>query len=76
MTDNHTAPGASHDRMFLLALAACCAGPMLAIVVLTSVLGMAIGPAGALTLGVIAALACVALMVQRHHRTSRTGDQP
>lgn len=76
MTDKHTAPGPAGDRMFLLAVAACCAGPMLAIVVLTSVLGMAIGPAGALTLGVLAALVCVALMVQRHHRTPRTGDQP
>lgn len=75
MTDNHPAPGDSRDRMFLLALAACCAGPMLAIVVLTSVLGMAIGPAGALTLGVLAALACIALMI-RHHRTNRPGDQP
>ena len=76
MTDSHPAPGASRDRMFLFAVAACCAGPMLAIVLLTSVLGMAIGPAGALTLGLLAALACVALMVQRHHRTPRTGDQP
>ena len=76
MTDNQTAPGAPRDRTFLLVLAACCAGPMLAIVVLTSVLGMAIGPAGAITLGVLAALVCVALMVQRHHRTTRTGGQP
>ena len=37
---------------------------------------MAIGPAGALTLGLLAALACVILMVQRRHRTTRTGDKP
>ncbi|MEO6317771.1 MAG: hypothetical protein ABIP36_03210 [Acidimicrobiales bacterium] len=63
--------------MFLLALLACCAGPMLAIVVLTSVLGMTLGPASALTLGLVAAPVCIALMLNRHRRTTtHPGDQP
>lgn len=58
------------ERTLLAALAICCAGPMLLIVVLTTVLGLAIGPAGAVTLGVVAAGVCVAVMVQ-HHRHGR-----
>lgn len=59
---------ASGDRPLLVALAVCCAGPMVAIVVLTSVLGVAVGPALAISLGLVAAGLCVALMVGRHHR--------
>lgn len=47
-------------------IAACCAGPMLIIVVLVTVLGVAIGPAAAITLGFVAAATCVALMLLRH----------
>ena len=54
------------ERLFLLAMAACCIGPMLAIVVLTSVIGLTIGVAAAFTLGAVAALVCIAVMVQRH----------
>lgn len=72
------ASGTRNERPFLLALAACCAGPMLAIVGFTSVFGMTIGPASALTLGLVAALACVALMIRRHrhdpHHRPPTGD--
>lgn len=57
------------DRPLLLALAVCCAGPMLAIVVLVTVLGVAIGPALAISLGLVAAGLCVALMIGHHHRS-------
>ena len=58
----------SGDRPFLVALAVCCAGPMLVIVVLVTVLGVAIGPALAISLGLVAAGLCIALMVGHHHR--------
>lgn len=64
---------------FLAMIAACCAGPMLIIVVLVTVLGLAIGPAAAITLGLVAAATCVALMLLRHrHRPGghRPGEQP
>lgn len=47
-------------------LAVCCAVPMVAIIVLTSVVGVAIGPAAAISLGLVAAMVCVAVMAQRH----------
>ena len=53
------------DRGLLIALAICCAGPMVLIVVLTSVAGIALGPAAAVSLGLVAAGVCVAVMVQR-----------
>jgi len=58
----------SSDRKLLAALAVCCVGPMLLIVVLTSVLGVALGPAAAITLGLVAAGVCVAVMAQHHQR--------
>ncbi len=58
----------SGDRPLLVALAACCAGPMLIIVVLVTVLGVAIGPALAISLGLVAAGLCVALMVGHYQR--------
>lgn len=60
-----------NDRKVLAALAACCVGPMLLIVVLTSTLGIAVGSAAAITLGVVAAGLCVVVMAQRHrhHRS-------
>lgn len=63
-------PSLHSERALLAALAACCIGPMLLIITLTSVLGIAIGPAAAATAGVVAAGVCVAVMVQ-HHRTHR-----
>jgi len=50
------------------------------IVVLTSVAGIALGPAAAVSLGLVAAGVCVAVMVQRHrgheHRPSDAADGP
>ena len=76
MTGDPQSSGAQRERLFLLGLVACCAGPMIAIVVLTSVLGMTLGPASALTLGLVAALVCIALMLNRRHRTTHPGGQP
>jgi len=60
----------SSDRALLVALAICCAGPMLLIVALTGVLGVALGPAAAVTLGLVAAVLCVTVMAQHHRRSS------
>jgi hypothetical protein len=68
MTRHGPAHADTDDRKLLAALAACCVGPMLLIIVLTSVLGVAIGPAAAITLGALAAGVCVAVMVQHHRR--------
>ncbi len=56
------------SRAMLAMMAACCVGPMLLIVVLVSVLGVAIGPAAAITLGLVAGVLCVALMISHHRR--------
>lgn len=56
-------------RKFLLAMAACCVGPMLLIAVLTSAAGVTFGWAAALALGLVAAGGCIAVMVQRHRRS-------
>jgi hypothetical protein len=57
------------DRLVMLGLfAACCVGPMLVIVALSTVAGLTIGVAAAFTLGLTAALFCVVLMVVRHRR--------
>jgi len=63
-------PADRTDRTLLVALAACCAVPMIGFVVLTSVVGIALGPAAAIALGVVAAVVCIAFMVQ-HHRGGR-----
>jgi hypothetical protein len=68
MTEHRHIHAETTDRKVLAALAACCVGPMLLIIVLTSVLGVAIGPAAAITLGAVAAGVCVAVMVQHHRR--------
>lgn len=60
--------GRRSERTLLAALAVCCAGPMLLIIVLTSVLGIAIGPAAAIAIGVVAAGVCVVVMIQHHRR--------
>jgi hypothetical protein len=51
---------------------------MLLIVVLVSVLGLAIGPAAAIALGLVAGGLCVAVMTTRHrqHVPSSTGEPP
>ncbi|MEO6629757.1 MAG: hypothetical protein ABIP03_14465 [Aquihabitans sp.] len=61
--DQHTQ---RRERFVLLALAACCIGPMLAIIVLTAVVGIAIGTAAAITIGAVAAAVCVVVMISRH----------
>lgn len=65
---SHESHAAGSDRALLLALAVCCVGPMLLIVVLTSVVGVALGWATALALGLVAAGVCIAVMAQRHRR--------
>ncbi len=62
-------PARPRERLMLGMIAVCCAGPMLLIVVLTSVLEVAIGPAAAITIGVVAAGLCVTLMIVRHRRS-------
>lgn len=44
---------------------------MVSIVLLVSVAGIAIGPAAAITLGLVAGVLCVAVMVLRHRRGGR-----
>jgi hypothetical protein len=63
-------------KAILVAIAACCAGPMVAIIVLTMIVGVTINTALAVTLGFIAAAVCVALMVQRHRTPPRPSDGP
>lgn len=46
---------------------------MLLIVVLTSVVGVTLGWAAALSLGLVAAGVCIAVMVQRHRDHSHGG---
>lgn len=69
--NRHEAQTTGSDRGLLVALAVCCAGPMLLIVVLTSVAGIALGPATAVSLGLVASGVCVAVMVQRHRGHQR-----
>ncbi|MCB0962378.1 MAG: hypothetical protein KDA98_03620 [Acidimicrobiales bacterium] len=49
---------------------------MLLIIVLTTVLGVAIGPAAAIAIGTVAAGVCVAVMAQHHRRHRIRSDQP
>lgn len=60
-------------RKFLAAMALCCIVPMGFIVVMTSVVGVTLGWASGLALGIVAAGVCVAIMVQ-HHRDG--SDEP
>jgi len=66
MTEPNPTDRAPSERKLLIALAVCCAGPMLAIVVLTSVIGVALHPAAAVSLGLVAAGGCIAAMVVKH----------
>jgi len=63
-----------HERFLFLAFAACCVVPMIGIVVLTSVVGVAVGPAAAISIGAVAAVTCIIVMAQRH-RGHRTDDR-
>jgi len=56
----------TESRKMLAAMAACCIGPMAFIVVMTSVVGVTLGWASALAIGLVAAGVCVAVMVQHH----------
>ncbi|HMS86984.1 MAG TPA: hypothetical protein PKE56_00970 [Acidimicrobiales bacterium] len=76
MTDPSGAGTDRSDRGLLVALAVCCAGPMLLIIVLTTVLGVAVGPAAAIALGTVGAGVCVAVMAQHHRRHRIRSDQP
>jgi hypothetical protein len=70
MTTQTPAPSGSDSdggRPVLIALAVCCTVPMIGIVVMTSVLGVALGWAAAIAVGVVAGGICVAVMAQ-HHR--------
>lgn len=75
MTRSSEGHARARDRSFLAALVLCCAGPMLLIVVLTSVVGVALGSAAAITLGLVAAGFCIAVMA-RHHRHPRLTNEP
>ena len=76
MTDPSGAGADRSDHVLLVALAVCCTGPMLLIIVLTTVLGVAIGPAAAIAIGTVAAGVCVAVMAQHHRRHRIRSDQP
>ena len=51
-------------------------GVLLLIIVLTTVLGVAVGPAAAIALGTVGAGVCVAVMAQHHRRHRIRSDQP
>jgi amino acid transporter len=60
-----------NDRLGLIALfalAACCIVPMLAVLGLTTIVGVSLGWSAALIIGVVAGLACVAMMAAHHRR--------
>ncbi|GEM_PF-6058522 len=61
------------ERSLLVALAVCCALPMLAIILLTSVAGLALDPAVAAAVGITAAGLCVGIMVL-HRRPGHPDD--
>ena len=65
------------ERPLLAALAVCCAVPMIGIIVATSVVGVALGTAAAVAIGLVAAGVCAAVMYQHHRprpdRTEREG---
>ncbi len=73
MSPRPSTAGRPSQRLALVALAACCIGPMLAIIVLTSVLGVALGPSVAAVLGITAAAICVTVMVLRHRGHAHGG---
>lgn len=67
-TDDDLGDDPDGARPILIALAICCTVPTIGIVVMTSVLGIALGWAAAIALGVVAAAVCVVVMAQHHRR--------
>ena len=67
-----TSPSQDRDDQLgliaLFALAACCIVPMLAILGLTTVVGVSLGWSAALVLGAVAGAVCVAVMAMHHRR--------
>jgi hypothetical protein len=61
-------------RKMLAAMALCCIVPMGFIIVMTSVVGVTLGWASALALGIVAAGVCVAIMVQHHRHEDHVVD--
>jgi hypothetical protein len=60
-----------NDRLGLVALfalAACCIVPMLAILGLTTFVGVSLGWSAALVVGAVAGLTCIAMMASHHRR--------
>ncbi len=60
-----------NDRLGLIALfalAACCIVPMLAILGLTTMVGVSLGWSAALAMGVVAGAVCVVVMATHHRR--------
>jgi len=69
-TDDELGDDPDGARPVLIALAICCTVPMIGIVVMTSVLGIALGWAAAIAAGVVAAAICVVVMAKhRQHGT-------
>jgi hypothetical protein len=63
--------GAGNGRWTLGEIADCCIGPMLLLIVLTSVLGIAIGYKAAIAVGVVAGGVGVAALAVRHRIQAR-----
>ncbi len=81
MTDEATAddqgvPSRRQERLALGMIAACCVGPMLLIAILTGVVGVSIGTAAAVAIGVTAGALCAGLMLLRHRRGGGTRHGP
>ncbi len=74
MTDHARHPTESADRAVFVAMVACCAVPMAIIMVLTSIVGLALGSAAGVALGLVAAGLCITVMV--HHRGHHTSVAP
>lgn len=74
MTDHARPTSGSPERTLFVAMVACCAVPMATIVVLTSVVGLALGSSAAIALGLVAAGLCITVMV--HHRGHRAHHGP
>ncbi len=74
MTDHARPIIGSPERTLFVAMVACCAVPMATIIVLTSVVGLALGSAAAIALGLVAAGLSIAVMV--HHRVHHANRVP
>ncbi|MFA5564676.1 MAG: hypothetical protein WDA77_01935 [Acidimicrobiia bacterium] len=63
------------NRKMIAAIALCCIVPMGLIVVMTSIIGVTFGWASALTLGLIAAGVCAAMMIQHMGHAGDEGKE-